>query len=237
MSFGDGRVSIVDRCRARPAHRHGGAARAGAGRGGGGGFTLVEMLLSISIVGVLGVAMVAAIDASLMAYGTSSESASMQTSGRLIMQRTMAMIRNASLHDAHDPADAGKTLVLPSDVNHPVRSVGIQMVNDAGHTVRIWWAVNDAYQDADLGDLWYEQDGGTPQSLVERVRCQRDASDDPYVFTLASRTSDAGLLLARATLDLALQRNPDSATDLEAAAGKLGELRLVRSTMPRRHLD
>jgi prepilin-type N-terminal cleavage/methylation domain-containing protein len=201
------------------------------------GFTVVEMLLAIAIVGILAAALVAAINASFMAYSTSTETASMQTAGRLVMQRTLNMIRTSSLHDAYDPGDPNKTLLKPTDNDHPLKTIGIQMVTDAGPTVKIWWALNGAYGDDDLGDLWYQQDSQTPQALIERVACQRSWQNDPYVFTLASRTSTSGLLLARATLDLDIHRDPAAVTGLEAAASKTGGIRLIGSTMPRRNLD
>jgi len=201
------------------------------------GFTLVEVILSIGIVGVLGIALVAAIDASFMAYSTSGESASMQMTGRVVSSRTMNMIRNASLHDAYDPASPSTTLLLPTDANHPLQTVGVQMMTDAGVTVRMWWQVNASYGNANLGDLMYQENAGTAQVLLSRVTCQRTASNAPYLFTLASRTSDAGLLLARATLDLQVQRDPETTTGLEQASGKPGALRIVNSAMPRRNLD
>jgi len=200
-------------------------------------FTLVEMLIAMSITAVLGLAVAVATSASLSAYSTSSETASMQTSGRLVMQKTMAMIRSASLHDAYDPANGSLTLVAPTAASHPLQTVGIQMQLPAGDVVKIWWAANNSYGDNDLGDLWYQANSDTAQPLIERVRCLRNASNAAYVFTLASRTSDAGLLLSRATLDLTMERDGETTTDLEQARAGVGAMRLVSSTMPRKNTD
>ena len=205
----------------------------------GAGFTLIEVILTSLIIGVLGAALVSALNVSLMAFGTSSAQASMQTSGRLVMSRTMRMIRNASLHDAYDPSDSALTLVSPTSPSHPLNSVGIQFIQDDGKTIYIWWAVKTLYGDADLGDLWIRENSDTPQILIERVRCQREGTR-PYVFTLSSRSSDGGLLLDRATLALEIQApgaDDDTATGLEKATAKTNALRLVSSTMPRRNLD
>jgi len=199
-----------------------------------GGFTLIEMLIALAIAAVLGVALMAALSAGLRAYATSTEMSGAQTSARLVMQRAMAMIRTSSLHDAYDPDDGTLTLIQPGT---PLRTVGIEMQLPDQRVVRLWWAVNDAYGNADLGDLWYEQVGQEPQPVIERVWCRRDAADEPFIFTLTSRESDAGLLLARATLDLTLGRDPAATTDLEQAAAAVGELRLVGSAMPRKNLD
>jgi len=206
-------------------------------RRGARAFTLVELLIAVTITAVLALAVAVALGASMSAYSTSSEMASMQTSGRLVMQKTMSMIRNASLHDAYDPDNGALTLVSPTASNHPLQTVGITMQLPGGDNVRIWWAANSTYPDPDLGDLWYQQNTSTAQPLIERVRCQRNASNDPYVFTLASRTSDLGLLLARATLDLALERDGETTTQLEQARASLSGMRLVGSTMPRKNID
>ena len=200
-------------------------------------FTLIEILISIAITAVLALAVAVAIGASLTAYTTSSEMASMQTSSRLVMQKTMAMIRNASLHDAYDPSDGSVTLLQPTDTDHPLQTVGIQMQLADGNLVKIWWVVNDDYSDGDLGDLWYQQNTSTAQTLIERVRCLRTNGGDAYVFTLASRTSDTGLLLSRATLDLTVERDAATTTSMEQARAGVGAMRVVSSTMPRKNTD
>ena len=200
-------------------------------------FTLMEILIAMALVSVLALAIAVALGASLTAYSTTSETASMQTSGRLVMQKTMTLIRNASLHDAYDPDNPALTLVQPTAPNHPLQTVGIQMQASTGGLVRIWWAANSTYPDDDLGDLWYRQGTQTPQTLIERVRCLRTSGGAPYVFTLASRTSDGGLLLARATLDLTLERDAATTTAIEDARARVDALRLVASTMPRKNTD
>ncbi|MFA7235901.1 MAG: prepilin-type N-terminal cleavage/methylation domain-containing protein [Phycisphaeraceae bacterium] len=200
------------------------------------GFTLVEMLLALAITAVLALAVSAALSASLSAYSTSAQAASMQTTGRLVMQRVLNMIRVASLHDAFDPNDAGVTLLDPADANHPLHSVGIAMRMPDGSTVRIWWQVNAAYGNADLGDMMYQKVGDAAATLVEQARCLRDANNAAYVFTLASRTSDTGLMLSRATLDLVIEPEGVAGTSIESARGANGELHLIGSTMPRRNL-
>ena len=201
------------------------------------GFTLIEMLIAIMISAILAAAMGAALNASLMAYSAPTESSSMQMSSRLVMQRTMSLIRTATLHDAYDPGDAGVTLLSPGDSNHPLETVGIQMQTPQGDTLRIWWAVNDTYGDAFLGDLWYQEVGSTAQMLIRRVTAQNDGSDNPYIFTLASRTSDDGLLLSRATFDIQVERDTEQTTELEDAGNNVAAIRLVGSTVPRKNLD
>lgn len=203
------------------------------------GFSLVEMLIAISIAAVLSLAIAAALNASLMAYGASTESAGMQMSGRLVMQKCMAMIRTATLHDAYDPDDGTVTLLSPTDANHPLNTVGIQMITPDGNQIRIWWAVNAAYNDAFMGDLFFEDvtGGSGAQMLVRRVTVQDAGGGNPYLFTLASRTSEFGLLLSRATIDLQLERDDTQTTEMQEAGSSVGALRLVGSTVPRKNMD
>lgn len=205
------------------------------------GFTLVEMLLALAIAGLLGAALATALDASFMAYANSSEMASTNTSSRLVMQRLMAMVRTSSLHDAYDPDDSNVSLLEPTHANHPLQCVGMQMRLPDGKHIKVWWQANTAYGDADVGDLMYSDDEIEtatlgPQLLLARAKCQRTASDEPYVFTLGSRTSDIGLLLARATLDLTVYPDPQAMFSSESGIASNAPVRLVGSSMPRKNM-
>ncbi len=199
------------------------------------GLSIVELLLALAISALLLTAITAALNASFHAYATAAESASTQSASRLVMQRLLAMIRGGTLHDAYDPDNAGVTLGWPTDP--PVQSVGVQLYDLDGQLIRVWWRVNTAYGDADLGDLHYSLNGSAPQPLLERVRVQRTSSSQPYIFTLASRSSDDGLLLKRATVDITVEPGADATLALESVRGTADEVRLVGSTMPRRNLE
>jgi len=204
---------------------------------GSAGFTLVEILIAVAITAMLGLAIAAALRASLMAYGTTARSSSANASARMVMQQTMGLIRTANLHDAYDPNDSGVTLLAPTHPDHPLRTVGVRMFLNDGREIRIWWASAGVDGQPDLGDLWYEQVGSDAQQLADNVICRRTEAGDPYVFTLASRTSETGLLLARATLELTVQPDPESGTNIEQNTARTGRITLVGSTMPRRNLD
>ncbi len=199
------------------------------------GLSLVEMLVALSISALLLVAIMVALNASFYAYATAAESASTQSCSRLVMQRTLQLIRTATLHDAYDPADASVTLAEPGAA--PVQCVGIQMVNPAGQLLKIWWTVNATYHDTNLGDLQYSVAGGAATPLLERVHCQRTAQNKPYIFTLASKDSDSGLLLSRATLDITVDCGADATLALEDVRGAAAPIRLVASTDPRKNLE
>ncbi|QNN22447.1 hypothetical protein HED60_09225 [Planctomycetales bacterium ZRK34] len=199
------------------------------------GLSLVELLIALSISVWLLTAVMVALDASFHAYATAAESASTQSSSRLVMQRVMTMIRSSTLHDAYDPGDASVTLDQPA--NPPVQCVGIQMIDTQGQLIRLWWAANASYGDADLGDMYYKAGANATQPILESVRIQRTDANDPYLFTLASRSSDGGLLLSRATMDLTVEPGADATLALESAQGVSSAVRLVASAMPRRNLE
>ena len=58
------------------------------------GLSLAEMLISLAVVAVLLTAVTVALDASFRAYANAAESASYQSSTRMITQRVLSLIRN-----------------------------------------------------------------------------------------------------------------------------------------------
>ena len=198
------------------------------------GLSLIELLIALSISALLLTGVMVGIDTSFYAYAAAAESASTQSSSRLVMQRLVQMIRTASLHDAFDPGNAALTLGPASAA--PVKSVGIQMMTTNNQLLKVWWAVNAAYHDADLGDLNYSLNGSPTAPLLERVRIQR-ANTMPYIFTLSSRSSDSGLLLNRATVDITVESGADATLAIESVRGSAPPVRLIASTMPRRNMD
>jgi len=221
--------------RRRAIHRAGGPGR----RPRRPGFTLVEIMLALAIAAFILVGGLTALRAGLVAYGTSTEDAGRQTAARLVMHRTLDMVRTARLHDPYDPAQPGLELLDPGHDDHPLRTVGITLIDPGGLTYRIWWRADEAYGDADLGDLVISEGAAVseaPQTLLRRVRCQRTDAEEPYVFTLASRTSDEGLLLARATLHLFAEGDAETTTELERNTSAGAAVQLVRSTAPRQNL-
>jgi prepilin-type N-terminal cleavage/methylation domain-containing protein len=203
------------------------------------GFTVMELLIGMTISALIATAMAVAMHASFYAYAATAESASAQTSCRLVMQRLLATIRKSTLHDAYDPDAPTLTLVAPGDAAHPLRTVGMQMLQPDGTTMRVWWVANDANGQGDLGALWYDRAEWTSQDpvlMLSNVRCQRTSAGDPYLFTLASRQTDLGLVLSRATVDLAVDPDEDALTDIEST-GAGGGARLIGSAMPRKSME
>lgn len=210
------------------------------------GLSLVEMLIALAISAVLLTAVMVALNASFHAYATASESASAQSSIRLVMHRLLTMIRTTTDHAAWEPGAVAPW--LPNPAEPPERTTGIIMLDKQDREIRIWWTLNTSYSEDNLGDLWYWRSdfdangNGAPddderQPLLERVTARTDADGNPYIFALSSRLSDRGLLLRRATVDLTIEPGTDATLALESARGSASPIRLIASAMPRRNLD
>jgi type II secretory pathway pseudopilin PulG len=208
------------------------------------GFTIVELLISLTIAAMLGLAIASALSASFMAYANSAETAGVQTSSRLIMQRLLTMVRTSTLHDAYDPNDPSVQLLAPTAAGYPRKCVGLQMILPDGRELRLWWAANTTYNQTDVGDLWYRNMGQAgvtgdeepAEVMLSRVQCQRDGTK-AYIFTLGSRVSEEGLLLTRVTVDLMTYPDPDATLEVEDVHGSHQPVRLVGSTMPRKTME
>ena len=197
--------------------------------------SIAELLIALAISALILTAVTAALDASFYAYASASGAASTQSSARLVMQRLTTMIRTTTLHDAYDPDDPTVTLADPTQP--PVQSVGLKMIDLDGHLLKVWWKHNTTYTDADLGDLWYQYDSNTAQPMLEGIRPQKTTGGLPYVFTLTSQTSDSGLLLKRATVDVTAEPGSDNTFALETYRGAADPIRLIASTAPRRNIQ
>lgn len=198
------------------------------------GLTIVETLVAMTISAMLLAATAVAMDASFYAYAAAAESASTQASSRLMMQRTLALIRSSTFHDAYDPNNVNATLGEPAA--DPVKAVGIQMLTNEEKLLKIWWQVNASYGDAFRGDVYYQLENNTPQIVLPRVEAQADANNAPYIFSLGSRSSPDGLLLLRATIDLTIHHD-NEALGLEANQSSGQPVRMVGSTIPRKNVD
>ncbi len=209
------------------------------------GYTLVELLLALSLTALIGAGIAAALNASFIAYASASEMAGTQMSSRMVMNKMMSMIRRSTAHDAYDPNDNTVTLLTPSAANYPLKTVGIQMILPDESRFCAWWAVNGTYNDASTGDLWYQNMDasgnltGTASMMLPRAKCQwtTDTPATPYVFTLGSRISDTGLLLTRATLNLSVQPDPAAILNIQQAKGTDTDIHLISSPMPRKTID
>jgi len=177
------------------------------------GFNLAELLISLSISAVLLTATMVALDASFTAYQRTTEEASTQTIGRMVMHRILTLIRSG---ENFGP--------FPLDPLEPVvRSnfIEIQLV-EGGDIVTIEWR--------EAEEALYYLVGTDEHLLLEGVIPQTDPDTGDVVppFTLEFQR---GRELHRATIDLAII--PDDNMDVDLDGDLERAIRLVASAQPR----
>lgn len=196
-------------------------------------FSVVEMLIALTISAMLLTATLSALDASYKQYKSTTESASTHVISRIVMHRLLAMIRTG-VEFGPFPAD------VFDDAQNPVVSDFMEfrserdIADGIDRITRI--ELRPAPKAGDPGELWYvllDSDPNNPSILVERplIRGVLGAS-----FTL--RYSRVNSLLDLATIDLTIE--PNDSQDLRL--GALGDpsapqtIRLVASAAPRQSL-
>jgi prepilin-type N-terminal cleavage/methylation domain-containing protein len=182
------------------------------------GLSLVEMLVSLAITALLLTATMVAIDASFKAYAVAAESASTQTSTRLVTNRLMTMIRTNYAHGPIYP-DTLNGVVLDGDT---VTSPYMQIIDRNGDLITIEY-------DSVLQQLMYTRDPGTGTITTQPIIGGVTEAE----FTLKRRRDDDGVwVLERGSVDFTVQ--PDDDASLEIEAGNIPPVRVVASTRPRK---
>ncbi len=175
------------------------------------------MLIALAITAALLTATMVALDASFMAYQTTTEVASTHTIGRLALHRMLALIRTGS-EFAPVPGDPHDTVLTSTFID-------FRLPGDDGDVISIEWNEDDeALYVVDGGS------GGTPYLLLEGVIAQFDPNTGEQVmpFTLEY---EKGFQLYRATIDLLIV--PDDNMSVELDGENTQEIHLVASAMPR----
>jgi prepilin-type N-terminal cleavage/methylation domain-containing protein len=176
------------------------------------GFNLVEMLIALAITAALLAAVMVALDASFMAYQTTTEVASTHTIGRLVMHRILALIRTGV-----------EFTPVPNDPRETIRkSDYLDVLTPDGDVVSIEWHEDE--------EALYVVVDGEPALLLEGVVAQYDPDTGDQIppFTLEY---ELGNVLHRATVDLAIV--PDDNMSVEMDGDNQEVIRLVASAMPR----
>ena len=184
------------------------------------GLSLVEMLISLAITAVLLTATMVAIDTSFQAYASAAESASTQTSTRLVVHRLLSLIRTSTAHGPLLP-DADATLI-----GNTLESSYIELVDPDGNLVRLEYEPDD-----DMLYVTVTPFGGsvaTRQPLLGGVtQCE---------FQLIRRLDDDGVwVLDRGSIDFTVE--PDADTSLAIEGDEAEPMRVIASTMPRKLED
>lgn len=190
-------------------------------------FSMIEMLIALTITATLLTASLAALDASFKGYKQTTEGASTNVVTRLVMQRIMSMVRNGTTFGPY-PVD-----VLDRSQNPLVSTyVEFETSNDGAGSRRVvrierrdpTTPANGPYE------LWYVQTdfvAGTQSGQLARPLI---TGVTEVAFTLEY---DVGPRLRRATVDLCVRPNDYQAAkfgaDLETPT-----IRLVSSVTPRR---
>lgn len=194
------------------------------------GFSLIEVLISLTITGTLLAATMAALDASFKSYKATTEGASTHVVSRMVMNRIMAMLRTGTQFGPY-PND-----VLDNTQN-PVTSTFVEFLasdDGAGHQRIVRIERRDATSAANGPfELWYRQ--------VDMTNGTQTAADERPLITGVTEASfileyDVGPRLRRATVDLTIR--PNDYQDARIGVNfEAPTIRLVSSTMPRRLLD
>ena len=181
------------------------------------GLSLVEMLVSLAITAMLLTATMVAINASFQAYASAAESASTQTSTRLVVHRLLLLIRTSTAHgpllpDA-DAALAGNTLT----------SNYIELIDSQGNQIRLDY--DSADQMIYITVTPYGAALATREPLLGGVtECE---------FKLIRRLDNEGVwVLERGTVDFTVESDADSTLAIEADSNE--PFRVIASTMPRK---
>jgi prepilin-type N-terminal cleavage/methylation domain-containing protein len=186
------------------------------------GFNLIEMLIALAITAALLSATMVALDASFMAYQTTTEVASTHTISRLVMMRMMTLIRTGQEFYPQPPN--------PQD--SIVAETEIEFQTPEGQWVLIEW-IEVPEPGYPVGEALYvtvdKAAGGTPNLLLEGVI----PAFDEFGVQIAPFTLEYefGRKLYRATVDITIV--PDDNMSVELDGDNQQEIRLVATAMPR----
>lgn len=184
------------------------------------GLSLVEMLISLAVTAMLLTATMVAIDASFKAYAAAAESASTQTSTRLVTYRLLSLIRTSTAHGPLLP-ETGVTLSGTT-----LTSNYIELLDPDANLIRL-----DYDQTEQMLYVTITPFGGsvaTREPLLGGVtQCE---------FKLVRRLDDDGVwILERGSIDFTVEPDKDNSLAIEGDASE--PMRVIASTMPRKLED
>ncbi len=189
------------------------------------GFNLLEMLIALALTAALMAATMVALDASFMAYQTTTELASTHTISRMILMRILTLIRTGQGFSPF-PLNPQDSLVLSNEM---------QFLTPTGDILSIEWIgaadVDAAHPNFDALYLTVTPPGGptgAPQLLLEGVTQADEFGNHIEPFALEY---ELGRNLFRATVDLTIVPDDNMSVDLDGDNQQV--IRLVASAMPR----
>ena len=185
------------------------------------GLSLVEMLISLAVTAMLLTAVMVAINASFIAYASAAESASTQTSTRLVVHRLLTLIRTSTAHGPLLPDAAADPPVTLNGFT--LTSNYIDLVAPNGDVIRLTYE-----QDEDMLYVTVTPYGASTATTEPLLGGVTDCT-----FLIQRRLDDDGVwVLDRGTVDFTVQPDDDSSLELEG--GSTPPVRVIASTMPRK---
>lgn len=192
------------------------------------GFSMVELLVALTITATLLTATMAALDASYKSYQVTTEGASTNVISRMVMHRVMSMIRTGSDFGPY-PEDVLDTEQNPLTTNFIEFERSFDESTGVQRLVRLERRAQD---DPARGpfELWYIETVMTNGAQTSQDSFPLLTGVREIMFTLEY---DVGPRLRRATVDLTV--SPNDYQDASFKAGMEGAtIRLVSSVAPRR---
>lgn len=191
-------------------------------------FSLIELLIALSITATLLAATLGALDASFKSYKNTTETASTHVVARIVMYRLMSMIRTGREFGPYpvDPLDAAQNPVVSDAIEF------VAMEDEATEFRRVVRVEKRTATDASRGpsELWYIETDYTAgaQSAQRSAPLLSNVTDARFTMEY-----DVGPRLLRATVDITVAPNDVQDArmfgDLEAPT-----VRFVSTACPRR---
>jgi prepilin-type N-terminal cleavage/methylation domain-containing protein len=195
------------------------------------GFSLVEVLVALSITATLLTAVMTALDASFKSYKVTTEAASTNVVARLVIARVMTMVRTGTQFGPYpvDPLDTAQ---------NPVTSTYIEFVavDDPVTLQKSIVRIESRDQlDPATGphELWYVQTDYSNGLQIAQNQKPLLVGVQEARFTLEY---DVGQNLKRATVDLTVKPNTFQAASFNSGV-EAPSIRFVSSVNPRRLTD
>lgn len=202
------------------------------GRTGQRGFSLVEMLIALTISAMLLTATLGALDASWRSYKITTESASTHVVSRIVISRILGMIRTGTEFGPY-PADVLDAAQNPIPDNHAIEFLA-ESDRLAGNTNIVTRIERRAVRDQPgTYELWYERldNSSDPALVIDERPMLRNVREALFILEYAP-----GPRLLRATVDLTIQPNDDA--DMKTnIGGDTPAIRLVASAAPKQLSD
>lgn len=188
------------------------------------GFSLIEVLISLTITSTLLTATMAALDASFKSYKITTEGASTNVVARIVMQRVTSMVRTGEEFGPY-PVNAIATPNIESTwmefVSFREPATGIHRVTRLER--------RDGVGDNGPFELWYTVSTFTNGSFTSVSEAPLMVGLNKVLFEMEY---DVGPTLKRVTIDMIIQ--PDDVQDAAVGANlETPTIRLVASASPR----